>query len=113
MSAPVFHLPPAAGRRTLEFESLISFRPSELIRFSLDPGLTRLREKRLPSRGACVVVFLPPLRGLFIFHCFTTAYAVGFILAPLRGWAYPHSSTEWFVGALRARRVPARRLPGS
>jgi len=34
----------------------------------------------------CVVAFLSPLRGLFIFHFSPTAYAVGFILAPLRAW---------------------------
>src|SRR5208283_2762101 len=36
--------------------------------------------------GARLVGFLTPLRGLFIFRFFSpTAYAVGFILPPLRG----------------------------
>ena len=41
-------------------------------------------DPRSPS-GVCVIAFLSPLRGSFISHSSPTAYAVGFILSPLRG----------------------------
>jgi hypothetical protein len=36
--------------------------------------------------------FLSPLRGSVIFYFSPTACAVGFILAPLRGWSHSETS---------------------
>jgi len=64
-------------------------------RFSWKSGA--LAPRKLFGIGAgfrvCVRTALSPLRGLLPPHFAPTAYAVGFILAPLRGWRRSPCST--------------------